>query len=65
MPRVIDDVEDALDAGAVEVGGEPDELLGALARHDSAGPAGVEQDVDPLTGGPQASSDASGSTIVA
>ena len=36
-PGLVEDVQDALEAGAVEVGHQPDQLLGALARHHAAG----------------------------
>src|SRR6185295_7733135 len=50
---LVGEVEQPLQAGAVEVGDEPDELLGAVPADRAAGRAGGgDQGVDPVAGGP-------------
>ena len=58
--RVVQDLQHPLEAGAVEVGDQPDQLLGPLPRHRAARRAGVEQRVDPLPGGAQVSRSSGG-----
>jgi hypothetical protein len=43
------DVEDPLDAGAVQIGDDPDEFLGTLPGYGTAGGTGSEQRLDPIT----------------
>jgi len=50
---LVEDLEEPLQPGTVEVGNEPDQLLGPFARHRPARRAGVDQRVDACPGGPQ------------
>ena len=49
----LEDLEHTGQTGAVQGGDLPDQLLGALPRHDAGRGAGVEQLLDPLPGPPQ------------
>jgi hypothetical protein len=49
MTELVQDGEQPLQPGAVEIRDKADELLSPLPRDNSAGPTGVDQGVDPLT----------------
>ena len=45
---LVHDLEQPFEAGAVEVDDQPDQFLGALARHPAAGRRGLQQGLDAL-----------------
>ena len=50
---LVHDRQNPLQPGAVQVGHQPDQFLGALPRHDPAGRTCLQQRVDPVPGGPE------------